>query len=499
MNSGPSISDSVTAPMPVVGSKLGNISFADASTRRHDREQLESRLFKLVIVGDMVMVLGGFLLAYWLRYKSGIGFAVQPQATLMGFSELIGFGMVLVYAGLFFSNSGNIAELLSPAKTVLGFAFTLSIGLFILIGISLTFRTTPPISRLFVVVAWVILFGGIYLWRMTVAAILSRPALINRLRRRLAVIGVGPEATRLKRELADCQHLEMVGWVEAGKPNRFPELADCRLGCLHELDQILRREAIDVAVLVEAGQLQMEGIAFVQKVCEREHVKFKLVPHFFEILISGLRPSVLGGIPVLGVQNLPLQVFSNRVIKRLVDIIGALVGLLVAIPLVLFFGALVAVESPGPILYRQRRTGRNGRPFHLFKIRSMRVDAERDNQPGWTVASDPRRLAVGAFMRKWNIDEVPQFWNVLCGEMSLVGPRPERPELIEKFKYTIPHYQSRHSCRPGLSGWAQVNGLRGNTSLEERIRLDIWYVENWTLLLDFKIMFLTFFTQKNAC
>ena len=467
--------------------------------RRMQRVHWENRAAKIAILGDMLMVLLGFLFAFWLRYKSGFGFEIQPEATLTDFSELIGFGVILVYAGLFTKNSGDLRDLLSPAKTVAKYAFTLSIGLFVLIGISLTFRTTPPISRLFVVIAWLSLFLGLFLWRYTLSRVLRRPSLAVHLRRRLVVVGVGPETLRLKHELCGRQGVEMVGWIEAGRPNCFPELNHCQLGRLTELEAILRRYQIDVVVLVETEQLQAGGVGLIQAICEREHVQFKMVPHFFEILISGLKPSVIGGVPVLSVQNLPLQSFANRAAKRLVDIIGALVGLTISLPLMLIFGALVYAESPGPIFYRQRRTGRNGQPFDIVKIRSMRLDAEQGSQPGWTVKEDPRRLGVGTFMRKWNIDEVPQFWNVLTGEMSLVGPRPERPELIEKFQYNIPHYQSRHACRPGLSGWAQVNGLRGDTSLEERIRFDIWYVENWSLWLDFKIMFLTFASQKNAC
>jgi lipopolysaccharide/colanic/teichoic acid biosynthesis glycosyltransferase len=136
--------------------------------------------------------------------------------------------------------------------------------------------------------------------------------------------------------------------------------------------------------------------------------------------------------------------------------------------------------------------------FDIYKIRSMRIDAEKDGRTGWTVANDPRRLRIGAFMRKWNIDEVPQFWNVLKGEMSLVGPRPERPELIRNFKEEIPHYNARHNCKPGITGWAQTKGLRGDTDLTERIKCDLWYLENWTAFLDIQIMFMTFVKNENA-
>jgi lipopolysaccharide/colanic/teichoic acid biosynthesis glycosyltransferase len=181
-----------------------------------------------------------------------------------------------------------------------------------------------------------------------------------------------------------------------------------------------------------------------------------------------------------------------------IDIVGGTVGLLFSLPIIFIFGAIVYCESPGPIFYRQRRSGRNGKPFDIIKIRSMRLDAERDGKVGWTVQNDPRRLRVGAFMRRWNIDEVPQFWNVLKGEMSLVGPRPERPELVARFKHDVPHYNARHNAKPGITGWAQIHGLRGNTDLAERINYDVWYMENWSLILDFQIMAMTFLKRQNA-
>jgi lipopolysaccharide/colanic/teichoic acid biosynthesis glycosyltransferase len=180
-----------------------------------------------------------------------------------------------------------------------------------------------------------------------------------------------------------------------------------------------------------------------------------------------------------------------------VDILGGLFGLLLSAPLIALFGYLVHRESPGPILYRQRRQGDRG-CFEILKIRSMKLDAEKDGV-GWSRKVDDRRLKIGAFMRKWNIDELPQFWNVVKGDMSLVGPRPERPELIANFKEEIPHYNARHNVKPGLTGWAQVNGFRGDTDLTQRIRCDLFYLENWSLLLDLQILLMTLGGNRNAC
>jgi lipopolysaccharide/colanic/teichoic acid biosynthesis glycosyltransferase len=180
-----------------------------------------------------------------------------------------------------------------------------------------------------------------------------------------------------------------------------------------------------------------------------------------------------------------------------VDIIGGIVGLLLSIPIIIVFGILVYHESPGPIFYTQNRSGRGGRVFKIYKLRSMRLNADAKGAQ-WAVQNDPRRLKIGEFMRKMNIDEVPQFWNVLKGDMSLVGPRPEMTELIANWKEEIIHYNARHFAKPGMTGYAQVNGMRGNCDLRERVRYDLFYLENWSLWLDFQILLKTFFVRTNA-
>jgi lipopolysaccharide/colanic/teichoic acid biosynthesis glycosyltransferase len=179
-------------------------------------------------------------------------------------------------------------------------------------------------------------------------------------------------------------------------------------------------------------------------------------------------------------------------IKRIFDLVGSLIGLVLFAPVILFFCILVVIESPGLPIYAQVRSGKKGKLFRIIKIRSMRLDAEKERGAQWATSQDPRRLRIGAFMRRWNIDELPQFWNVLMGEMSLVGPRPERPELIVSFKETINHYNARHNITPGMTGWAAVNGLRGDTDLQERIRYDLYYMENWSIALDLQIILMTF-------
>ncbi|NND65504.1 MAG: exopolysaccharide biosynthesis polyprenyl glycosylphosphotransferase [Gammaproteobacteria bacterium] len=185
----------------------------------------------------------------------------------------------------------------------------------------------------------------------------------------------------------------------------------------------------------------------------------------------------------------------NGVLKRSVDIVGALVGLVASIPLILIFGYMIYRESKGPIFFTQTRVGRNDKPFKLYKLRSMSLDAEKDGA-GWTVDNDPRILKIGHFIRRTNIDEVPQFLNVLIGNMSLVGPRPEQPEYIEKFAKEIPNYHSRHAAKPGITGWSQINGWRGDTDIYQRVMFDLDYIRNYSPILDIKIMWRTLFDRK---
>jgi exopolysaccharide biosynthesis polyprenyl glycosylphosphotransferase len=205
-------------------------------------------------------------------------------------------------------------------------------------------------------------------------------------------------------------------------------------------------------------------------------------------------------VPVINVNDVPLQGF-NSTVKRGIDVvISALALMLLTLPLALI-AALVRLTSTGPVFYRQERMGLDGKSFTIVKFRSMTDDAERDTGPVWTQQDDPRVTAFGRFLRRSNIDELPQLWNVLRGDMSIVGPRPERPHFVEQFKHRIPQYMLRHKVKAGLTGWAQVNGWRGNTALEKRIEYDLYYIENWSVSLDLKIMWLTLtksFFHKHA-
>ncbi len=196
------------------------------------------------------------------------------------------------------------------------------------------------------------------------------------------------------------------------------------------------------------------------------------------------------GTPVINLSQVPLQGWSSLV-KRGMDVAMAAAALAVLAPFLPFAALAIWLEDRGPIFYRQERMGLDGRPFMILKFRSMRVDAEASSGPVWAIRNDPRRTRVGGLLRRWSVDELPQLWNVLVGDMSIVGPRPERPTFVREFKHKIPQYMLRHRVKSGITGWAQVHGWRGNTSIKKRIQYDLYYIENWSLSLDFKILWMT--------
>jgi exopolysaccharide biosynthesis polyprenyl glycosylphosphotransferase len=368
-------------------------------------------------------------------------------------------------------------------------------------ALSWLLRGEGEISRIFVTIAFVVTTTTFICWRFLLFKLVSEEPIAQRLRQRILFVGWSEHARVLARSiLRDGQHpYQIIGYVPSRhEQTRYNGSVFVRkLGETSEIPDVLRRHEIDVVMLTD-GDASTNETMELANLCEKEMVEFKVVPSCSQILLSCLRLQTVSGVPVLGVSYFPLDYPFNVLVKQLLDLVGGLVGTILSAPLIAVFAFLVYRESPGPVIYRQLRLGQHGRPFWIYKIRSMRLDAESDGRVGWSTARDPRRLRIGGFMRRWNIDELPQFWNVLKGDMSLVGPRPERPELIDRFKEEISHYNARHNIKPGITGWAQVNGFRGDTDLNERIRCDLFYIENWSPLLDLQIMITTLFRHKNA-
>ncbi len=259
-----------------------------------------------------------------------------------------------------------------------------------------------------------------------------------------------------------------------------------------KLERILEGNELDEVVIAlraeDYGKLER-----IVDVCEKAGVHTKMIPDFGNVIST--RPYIedVQGIPVIHVRRVPLNIMRNRAAKRAVDLIGATVAIILFSPVMLLTALVVAFTEEGSVIYRQERVGLHNQVFYMYKFRSMIMQDEEKEKAEWSTRNDPRITPVGKLIRRTSIDELPQLFNVLKGEMSLVGPRPERPQFVQKFRDEIPRYMVKHQVRPGMTGWAQINGYRGDTSIEKRIEYDLYYIENWTMVFDMKILILTIF------
>jgi len=272
------------------------------------------------------------------------------------------------------------------------------------------------------------------------------------------------------------------------------------IGRTDDLEQLLKEHQLD-EIIIALGLSEYYKLAHIVAVCEKSGVHTKLIPDYGNIIPTRPYTEDLMGLPVINIRYVPLSNTFNALAKRAVDIVGSIICIILFSPVMLLAAALVKLTSPGPVIFKQERVGLHNKPFVMYKFRSMQVQSRAKERSGWTTRNDARVTGVGKFMRKTSIDELPQLFNVLKGEMSLVGPRPERPQFVEKFREEIPRYMVKHQVRPGMTGWAQVKGYRGDTSIRKRIDCDLYYIENWTMGLDIKILFLTVFkgfVNKNA-
>lgn len=454
--------------------------------------------------GDVVAVVGSLLLAFWLRFHTpmrGLGHTAtqMPLEDYRGHIIFLAITLLLVLFYFDLYGSGRPQRLRKVNAIAITGAFVWFLANF---ALSFELNTMPIVSRIFLFNCFVCTSCAIILWRWLLDWFLTSSGLATLLQRRILFVGWSEQAVKMVEHIVnDPKHpYQVVGCAPSshGSYDFQPPRSVPQIGEYADLREILVEQAVDIAIVADLNPTR-DALRDLVTMCEKEMVHVQIIPSCFQVLLSGLHLETTSGVPVLGISRLPLDSPWNQLLKRAFDIAGALAGLLVSSPIIAVFSALVYLESPGPVFYRQKRGGLGGKPFFIIKIRSMKLDAERGQRPGWTQKDDPRRLKVGEFMRRWNVDETPQFLNVLLGHMSLVGPRPERPEFIADFKEEIPHYNARHAIKPGISGWAQVNGFRGDTDLTERVKCDLYYMENWSLLLDMQIALMTFFRRQNAC
>jgi exopolysaccharide biosynthesis polyprenyl glycosylphosphotransferase len=470
-----------------------------------DRDSADVRLSFIAMLFDALAVFGGLMLAVWIRFDSGwIPIVRHPSAEF--YRDYAKFGAVVTLMALFvlskqglfirpqtgtfinkiprLTKAGVLSMLISP---VLAFALQNDI-------------LTVDIARVVIVLSCITVPALLLLERYLLFRIEWNLARHSRQQRAVLILGTDSVAARLTRTFhrEPMLRARVRGFLRMDASPPSPDIPPALiLGDLDALDTILAREHINQVILAGAG-LGSERMLDIMLLCERHLATFNMVPDMFHLMTSSMDVQSLDDIPLLGVSPWPLDRFWNRAIKRIEDVAGALFGMVILAPVMAAAALAIRFTSRGPILYRQERCGEQGRSFTLYKLRTMQPDAEKETGPVFTSQNDPRRTRVGAFLRRHNLDELPQLWNVLKGDMSLVGPRPERPHFVEQFKTEIARYMWRHVSKPGMTGWAQINGLRGDTSIVERVKYDLYYLENWSLAFDFKILLKTVFARQNA-
>ena len=392
--------------------------------------------------------------------------------------------MVLVYyfAGLY--GSYRFKQMGSEALTIL---FINGVGVLSLMALMYLVRMSE-FSRVALFLFW--LYSSLFVLakRTFTRTLLRHYRKLGYNQKHVVVVGSGHFAHQYIEDVKRNPHMGFAvdGYVSE---NNCPELGQ-RLGTFDELEQVLDGRLVDEVV----AALEPDEIGYMKQVlttADKTGVRISIIPFYNDYIPAYPTIDVVGRTKLINMRTTPLDNVMWRMIKRGMDVAGSLVLILLTSPIMLFAAIGVRLSSPGPILFKQERVGRNKKPFRMWKFRSMRITGTEDT--GWSTNADPRKTKFGSFIRKYSIDELPQFFNVLKGDMSLIGPRPEVPFHVNHFKEEIPLYLVRQQVRPGITGWAQVNGLRGDTSIEKRVEYDIWYIENWSLWLDIKILFMTVF------
>ena len=467
--------------------------------RRDKRDRIARLCIEATALVDFLCTVLALLLANHIRFKYLPYAAAEPSLLKIGL--VVGLASLL-FLMIVYILDGYRRHVMLRYRRSCPIIFQASAVWFLAFpSFCLFLEVLPWISRVFIILGAFLILGFVSLGRLGVQRLLLARGLTGAFRQRILFIDWTPQVGKLVKAVKrDPWHpYEIIG-IAPPPSNKFTNPPITKLpvmGSYQEIHQLIEKGLVNI-VIVGDGECWDRELASIADLCEKNLVTFMIVPSGFQILLSGLKITTISTVPVLGVTELPLDSPVHYLTKRSIDIIGCIIGLIAFAPLMAIFCALVYLESPGPVLYRQVRVGKKGKLFKIIKIRSMKLDAEKESGARWATQNDDRRLKIGAFMRRWNIDELPQFWNVLVGEMSLVGPRPERPELIPEFKESISHYNSRHNALPGVTGWAQVNGLRGDTDLSQRIRYDLYYMENWSPALDLQIMLMTFYKWEGA-
>jgi exopolysaccharide biosynthesis polyprenyl glycosylphosphotransferase len=453
-----------------------------------------------LILLDVLMIALAFFFAYHLRLRTEYPpvLNIPPFPSYLG---VMGIQIVTVVIAFFFYKLYHRKRALSHIDEFYSLFTASSIGTIIAVAFSyFIFKNNPDYPRLMIAYAWVLTILLTTMGRLTHARLQWALQARGIAEQRALIVGTGEVAQMILNAIRRSPGLgyRVVGLVGNDAPPP-EELGAPLLGATKELASLMKEHQVD-EVIIALPEASHDEILPLISDCRQERVTIKVFPDVFQIIASEVSVADLGGLPLLTVRDIALRGWKLT-LKRGMDLVVSAMGLVLLSPFMLLIALLIKLDSKGPVFYTQERMGLDSVPFQMMKFRSMKEGAEDETGPVWATKEDPRCTRVGAFLRHFSLDELPQVINVLLGEMSLVGPRPERPIFVEQFKQLVPRYMERHQEKAGLTGWAQVSGLRGDTSIVERTKYDLYYIENWSILFDIKIVLKTLlliFTDRNA-
>ncbi len=456
------------------------------------KQHYQTVVTALLLLADIASISIGFYLGFKLRIWLQFPDRAQDGLRFYEFLPLLPVQVICIVTAFFFARMYHRRRTRYSSDELTAIFSSVSIGTLMSLAIASLLYTRDnaqfdyPRAMVF------------YTWLLTILLVIvarSIQARIQRLlqlrgygRTRAIIIGSGEPAAMVIQRIQQTPRLgyDIVGVVPSDGQRPWSDVRN--LGGIDDIHAVIEREIVD-EVIIAIPEASSEVLLSVISKCDRSTIGIKVVPDNFQIMAGQMSIGELSGLPLLNMRDIALRGWKLT-LKRAVDVLGAGFGLIFGAPIFFFVAALVKLDSAGPALFSQERMGLDGRRFFVIKFRSMRIDAERSG-PQWTTKDDPRKTRFGSFLRRTNIDELPQLINVVLGDMSLVGPRPEQPYYVEQFRSKIPRYMERHREKAGMTGWAQVNGMRGDTSIEERTKYDLWYIENWSVWLDIKIILLT--------
>ncbi len=448
--------------------------------------------FTLVLIDVAVIVLS-LAISWWIRFKTTIFGPIGGHLPIQSYLFFLIFCVIPVYLILYFSF--GLYKPRRTYKTIFSEAtqiIKVNIVAFVVLVAILFILNQPDFSRIMLFLLAVVgtIMGIIE--RFIIRSILKKIRIENRNLKHILIVGDNDLAFTFARKIRNNPYLgfDISGFL--GRSDRVGlEVEGSKIiGAFKDLDYVLDHHTYDRVVLAIPLKYYYKINELVES-CERVGIKAEIIPDYIRYFPAQPSVDMIEDIPIINIRYVPLDDAFNRFIKNLSDYIIAVIAIIITSPIMIITAIAIKLTSPGPIIFKQERIGFHGKPFEMYKFRSMKVQNPDDEKSGWTTKDDPRKTRIGDFIRKTSIDELPQFFNVLKGDMSVVGPRPERPYFVDEFRKEIPKYMVKHQVRPGITGWAQIHGCRGDTSIKKRIEYDIEYVENWHMGLDLGIMIKT--------